>query len=474
MAAVATNPVPVGTQKLFEKGFSAFERGNFDIAVDLLSRCVTDVPSFARARRFLRIVEIQRVKKAAKKGLLRQAADLAGVPTLLLGQMLLKPGKGDKALVAAEKLMAVNPLNPSFLDFFVKAARVADQMDAAVQTLELAVEAEPDNIALVRALGDVYAATGNYAQARNAYEKVVKARPHDAQTAKLLKEADAQTSMQSGGWEDNEGKQGGYREMIKDKAVAEKLDIQAKAVVAGDDFETMVAEQRSRIEKEPRNINAYRALIRLYRQKKRFAEAIAVVEEALKVNTADPDLDRTLSELKANHYDARIADLKEAGKEAEAAALEAERSQFVFDDLLARVKRYPNDLRLRYELGLQYFENDYLDEAIQQLQLAQRSPKERNDALYYLARCFRKKGQADLATMQLETALEQLPTMDDSRKQVLFEMGEIAEEGGDAEKAFAFYKEVYGADIAYRDIGEKMARLYKARKAAGTADKADA
>ena len=471
MAEIATNAIPIGTQKLFEKGFSAFERGHFDIAVDLLTRCVIEVPTYARARRFLRIVDIQRVKKDGKKGLLRQLADLAGIPTLLLGQIYLKPGKGAKAVEMAEKLMAINPLHIPFVAFFVKAARIADLMDAAVQTLELGVEAEPGDIALLRMLGDIYAETGNYGQAKNVYEKVVTAHPHDAATAKLLKEADARTSMQSGGWEEAEGKQGGARDLIKDKAVAGKLDILAKSVIAGDDFDTMVAEQREKIAQEPKNVNAYRALFRLYRQKKCYTEAITVVEEALQVNPGDPDLDRTLSELKLLNLDAQIEQLKKAGNTTEAAERTTERNQFVFDDLLARVKRYPNDLRLRYELGLQYFENNYLDEAIQQLQLAQKSPRERNNALYYLARCFRSKGQTDLATMQLETALEQLLVMDDSRKQVLFELGEIAEEANDSDQAFTFYKEIYGADIAYRDIGDKMTRIYKQRKENDSTDK---
>lgn len=470
MAETAAQAIPIGTQKLFEKGFSAFERGNLDIAVDLLTRCVIEVPTYVRARRFLRIVQIQRVKKDGKKGFLRQLADLAGIPTLLLGQIYLKPGKGAKAMEMAEKLMAINPLHLPFVAFFVKAARVAGLMEAAVQTLELGVEADPGNIALLRLLGDIYAETGNHGQAKSAYEKVVTARPHDAETAKLLKEADARSSMQGGGWEEAEGKQGGARDLIKDKAMAEKLDIMAKSVIAGDDFDTMVAEQREKIAQEPKNVNAYRVLFRLYRQKKHYAEAITVVEEALKANPGDPDLDRTLSELKLLDFDAQIEKLNEEGKTAEASERETERNQFVFDDLLARVKRYPNDLRLRYDLGLQYFENDYLDEAIQQLQLAQKSPRERNDALYYLARCFRQKGQPDLATMQLETALEQLPIMDDSRKQVLFELGEIAEEADDTNKAFAFYKEIYGADIAYRDIGDKMTRIYKQRKEDESAD----
>ena len=221
---------------------------------------------------------------------------------------------------------------------------------------------------------------------------------------------------------------------------------------------------RSRIAQEPRNINAYRALVRLYRQNKRYPEAIATIEEALAINTADPELDRVLSELRVLDFDTRIAAAREAGNTDAATALTAERDRFVFENLLDRAKRYPNDLRLRYELGRQHFERGELDEAIQQLQIAQRSPKERNDALYTLARCFRGKGQTDLAVMQLETALEQLPVMDDARKQVLFELGEIAEAAGDTNRAFELYKEIYGSDIAYRDIGEKMTRLYKTRQ----------
>jgi tetratricopeptide (TPR) repeat protein len=461
MTEVRTDAIPAVTQKLFEKGFSAFERGNLDIAVDLLARCVVEAPTFARARRFLRIVEIQRVKKADKKGLLRHLADLSGWPAYLAGKLALRHGKADQALAAAEKLMAVNPLNPFFLANFVNAARLANLLDAAVATLELAVDASPDHAVLLRELGDLYSEVGNFSMARRVYGRVVALRPHDAVTAKRLKDVEAHDSMQSGGWEDTTGAQDSYRSLIKDQAVAKAQDIQAKAVVTGNDLETLVAEQRAAIAKDATNINAYRALLRVYRQNKKYPEAIAVAEEALAVNIADPELDRVLSELKALDFDARIAALKEAGAAGEAGALEAKRNQFVFEDMLARVARYPNDLRLRYELGLQYFEKGAWDDAIQQFQLAQRSPRERTDALYYLARCFRQKGQTDLATMQLETVLEQLPAMDEARKRVLFELGEIAEAAGDAARALVLYKEIYGADIAYRDIGEKMTRLYK-------------
>ena len=163
-------------------------------------------------------------------------------------------------------------------------------------------------------------------------------------------------------------------------------------------------------------------------------------------------------------YEARIGALKAAGDIEGASENEAEMNQFVFDDLISRVQRYPNDLKLRYELGLQYFKYDYFDDAIGQLQLAQRSPKERIEALYYLAKCFAKKGQRDMAVMQLETANEQLPIMDALKKKVVFELGDLAEQAGNIEKAFTYYKDVYGADIGFEDIGIRMERIYALRQ----------
>ena len=96
--------------------------------------------------------------------------------------------------------------------------------------------------------------------------------------------------------------------------------------------------------------------------------------------------------------------LRAEGREEEAVAMEGEKNQFVFDDLASRVERYPNDLHLRFELGKQYFTYGYYDDALTHLQLAQKSPKDRLWALYYLAMCFLSQGQNDMGVMQLETA----------------------------------------------------------------------
>ena len=70
--------------------------------------------------------------------------------------------------------------------------------------------------------------------------------------------------------------------------------------------------------------------------------------------------------------------------------------------------------------------------------------------------CFMMKGQTDMAVMQLETARDQLPMMDDLKKKVVYQLGLCAESQGDLEKAYQYYKDVYAADVGFEDLGERM------------------
>jgi tetratricopeptide (TPR) repeat protein len=453
-------------QALFNKGFAAFERGNLDMAIELLFNCIEAGPGFLRARKFLRAAEIQRLRKGGQSKLGAQLAQVTGLPGYLKTLALLKTGKGEQALLAAEGLLRRAPLTTKFVILAADAAVAAGQTDAALMTLETALEQAPEDVDILRRLGHAYEQVEQWRKARDCYNTLINLRPHDAGLMKLLKDAEAHVSM-SGSWDSmgGEGEKDGFRKLIKDQKAAASLDMQNKAIVGGEDAVDLIAEQKAKIAAEPKNINFYRGLARLYTQQKQFDEAVATLEQARLLNPSDPELDRTLTGAKVQAYGARIAAAEAAGQAAAAEALTHERNQFVFDDLVQRVERYPNDLRLRFELGQQYYQYESYDDAIQQFQMAQRSPKERNEALYYLARCFRAKGQKDMALMQLETAIEQLPVMDDMRKQVLFELGELREEAGELDKAFEHYKEIYGADIGYRDIGAKMERMYKRRKA---------
>lgn len=463
MAGEKSDQVAQQAQNFFNKGVAAFERSNLDIAIDLLMQCVTLAPGFSRARKFLRAAQIAKFKKEKRGKMSAQMQEFSAALLRMKISGLQKAGKTELALLESEKLLTMNPLHPQNVELAVEIADAAGHPDASLFTIEAAYENNPDDMKLLRRVADYYMTVGEYAKARDAYEKLNAYVPSDQTIFKALKDAEARVTMASG-WEDAAGKKEGYRELIANKDQAKKLDMQAKAVVAGSDADALIQEAKDRIAKEPNNLNFHRALARLYSQNKRYDEAVLALEEARKVNATDPELDRALTAAKISAFEAKIDALKASGDAAGAQNLEVEMNQFAFDDLVSRVQRYPNDLKLRFELGLQYFKYEYFDDAIGQLQLAQRSPKERVESLYYLAKCFAKKGQRDMAVMQLETANEQLSIMDDLKKKIVFELGCMAEESGDIEKAFGYYKDVYGADIGFEDIGARMERIYKLRQ----------
>ncbi|HOF62386.1 MAG TPA: tetratricopeptide repeat protein [Candidatus Latescibacteria bacterium] len=450
-------------QNFFNKGSAAFERGNFDIAIDLLMQCVSLSPGFSRARKLLRATQIAKFRKEKKSGLATKLEDVKAAMMRVKIAGLLKTGKTDLALIECEKLLTLNPLHSQNVEMAVEAAEAAGHPEAALFTVEAAYENNPDDMELLRRVANYYMTVGDYTKARDAYVKLNAYLPNDQTIFKQLKDAEARVTM-AAGWEEAAGKKDAYRDLIADKDQAKKLDMQAKAVVAGADAEALIEEARARIEQEPNNLNYYRALARLLSQNKRFDEAVEVLEAARKINAADPELDRAVTSTRISAFEAKIDALKEAGNAEGAAEMEVEMNQFIFDDLSARVQRYPNDLRLRYELGMQYFMYEHYDDAIGQFQLSQRSPKERIESLYYLAMCFAHKGQRDMAVMQLETANDQLPIMDDLKKKVVFALGKLAEDAGDIEKAFGYYKDVYGADIGFEDISARMERIYKLRQ----------
>jgi hypothetical protein len=68
MAEVKSDLTAQQAQNFYKKGVAAFERGNLDIAIDLLMQCVTLSPGFSLARKFLRAAQITKFKRERKVG----------------------------------------------------------------------------------------------------------------------------------------------------------------------------------------------------------------------------------------------------------------------------------------------------------------------------------------------------------------------------------------------------------------------
>ena len=458
MEEITLEQIPRKIRDLYEKAMAALERGNAGYALDMLKQVIAVEPRFVLARKNLRIAQVKALLATKPNAMTHQMASLKGTFTLMGAQGKLK--KDPKAaLEGAEKLLALDPLNLPFLKFFAQAAEAAEMPELAVQTLEIAKPYYVKDVEFLRLLARLYIATNQPAGAKDCYAAVAELLPTDQIALKNLKDAAALDTMKAGGWNDTKSD---FRSKLKDKKEAILLEQQAKSVKGDSDVDTLIAERLKDIQREPQNMNFRRALADLYVRAERFDDALRALDEATKAaGRSDPQIERTSSQIKVRKFDAAIAAAKAAGDETAAAAQEQAKAAFLYSDAVDMVKRYPNDLQFRYELGYQYYLRQQYNEAIEEFQLAQRNPQRRTRALYYLALCFREKGQPDIAFEQLQKAASELTLMDETKKDVVYEMGVLAEQMGRQAEAVAFFKEIYSVDIKYRDIAKRIESSYQ-------------
>ena len=118
-----------------------------------------------------------------------------------------------------------------------------------------------------------------------------------------------------------------------------------------------------------------------------------------------------------------------------------------------------------YNLGVAFREMGLIDEAIGELQkvcqaIDRGTPfKYTMQAYTWLAQCFLDKGVPEAAIRWYEKALK-LPNLDEEGRTALhYELASAYEAGQNKRAALAHFMEVYGANIDYRDVGERIHAL---------------
>lgn len=458
MAELPAEQAPKNVRDLFNKGVAAFEKKNVDYAVDLFLSVLKAEPRILEARKYLRAAAMKRMRSKKQNAFTKVFASASSMPGQLKAQSLLKAGKPVEAVMVAEELLKDNPMDIGNIKLFCKAAASADLPEAAVQLLEIAREVHPSDVSLLNILATFYIKMGRTRSARECFEHICELVPNDPDALKALKDALAVDSMNTDGWSSANS----YKDIIKDKDEAILLEQESKAVKSDSDVEHLVTDVKRKIEAEPGNINYYRQLAKLYAQVRQFDDALSTLEKAIELSPGDPELDQAHTTLSIDNFEFQIEQLRKAGDEEAAQTKEQEKAQYVFDDIQKRVQRYPNDSGLRYQWGKLLHDNGYYDEAIAELQISQRNPKHRIHSLYHMAMCFKAKQQLDLAIGQLELASSELYSMDETKKDILYQLGTVSEELNDLPKAASYYKQIYQVDIGYKDVASKIEKIYKA------------
>ncbi|MFQ5662421.1 MAG: tetratricopeptide repeat protein [Terriglobia bacterium] len=123
------------------------------------------------------------------------------------------------------------------------------------------------------------------------------------------------------------------------------------------------------------------------------------------------------------------------------------------------------DIETHYNLGIAYKEMGLLDEAISEFQKVSRAAQKQQSYLQLfqscnlLGLCFMAKGLPQLAVRWYERALK-VPDLDEESALALrYDMGVAHEQAGNRKEALGCYLEVYGTNVDYRNVSERIRQL---------------
>jgi Flp pilus assembly protein TadD len=181
-----------------------------------------------------------------------------------------------------------------------------------------------------------------------------------------------------------------------------------------------------------------------------------MIDRALQYRKDSFELLCHAGDLRIKLHKKSIVKADRAGEANRATELEKQLIGLEIAEFRKRVDMHPGDSALRLQLGKRLVRNDELDAALAEFQKANADSRVSREALFHMAACFQRKGFTDLARKEYQRALEGVTEIDARAKEVLYNLGSIAESEEDGEEARTYYARVYEVDIGYRDVAAKM------------------
>ena len=123
------------------------------------------------------------------------------------------------------------------------------------------------------------------------------------------------------------------------------------------------------------------------------------------------------------------------------------------------------DYETHYNMGTAYKEMDLIDEAIQEFQTAAGLVKPGDGTSRFLqccnllGHCFMQKSMPEAAVIWFKKGLSAPGHSEDEYQALRYELGAAYEQLGDFKQARDFYTEVYGVDVSYREVADKLSQL---------------
>ncbi|MFZ5806750.1 MAG: hypothetical protein ACOY3I_06050 [Verrucomicrobiota bacterium] len=463
---------PVQTA-LFSKACEASERGNHDYAIALLSNLVKELPDWLEARRLLRVNELSRYKGKPSAVNAVKIAHYA-----LRGRMALKSAPWD-AMDIAEDILLIDPTNQQGNELLAEAAVIVESSDIEILACETLREAYPDHVGNLKRLCQAYVRARELSLAHAVYEKILTLDPNDNEALKCVRDICALQAMQ-----ENQKTKEPVKNTLDDisKPVAiESLVVMSEStpaaevssapastveqtleplLISEESVLVKIQELHSQLDVKNPNSKLAQQIGEMYEFLEKFDIALEWYEYAFDASgKSNADIEKAILRLKVSHAPTPApAQEEEPVHDSDA---EKEKIAYLLEQTLNRSRQYPNDLTLRFELGEALVHAERYHEAIPELQRSLRHPYVRHQAYNLLGYCFQKRNMLDLAKKQYESALTEMPMMDEIKKEITYNLACVLEAMNLKSAAIEELKKIYEVDALYRDVARRVENSYQ-------------
>lgn len=443
-------------QKLFEKGSEAFNKKNWDYAIEIFKSIAQMDPNFVKARQALRMTCIHKCQQVGFPG--KMSSSMYGAKAAAQIGMTKDAAK---RIQVAQDYLCGDPMHVGIRLALGTALKDGNFLDGAITEFEHVLQADANNKDGMKNLGELHHKKGDTKKAIEYFSKVQQLDPLDRHVASELKNLLAENTIKEGKMD----KAQSFRDVLKDQSGASRMEQEKHLVKSGAEIDEEISRLNAQVAADPQNPQQAKTLKKvaeLQKKKKDLDAAIATLERARVLDPADGTIKFKIGDIKIEKLEGKIAaSLQAAGNDQNDPAVRAAKVELVkfrIEEFQRRVKDHPTDMALKFELGKALFAGAQVDGAISEFQQTVKDPKRKVESMCFLGRCFYQKKIFDLAATQYTKALELAPTTE-WELQLRYYLAEAYKAAGKTNEAKDEYKKILNVDINYKDTSKRLEEL---------------
>lgn len=440
----------------WRRGNEAVVKENWDYAIQMYLTAVKLFPDNLTYRQSLRGAE-QRKYGDNGTGAKMAGMRLMGTKTKIKKSRMSKNWAGlDEA---AEEGLQVNPWDPQLNADMGDACTQLGYVDVAIFGYECSLKADATSKEINKSLAALLEDKGEYKRAIECWQRILKIEPTSGEARSKITQLDARTVMDRGGYEGAEST----------RNVRLGAGGQRAGQAADGPGMSVEADLQRAIRKDPANRDNYLKLADHYRREGKLEPAEEQLQKALEVSGNDLSIRELLEDVQLDlmrkaltitkdqaHQQPDDANIKQRAGEMANELLKRE-----LEVLASRVERYPQDMKVKFELASRYMRVKKWSLAIPLFQQSRGDPRVEGESLVSLGKCFFYDGKAPLATRQFEAAFPKVKFEEkpDLYKDMYYSAGRIYEEVKNFAPAEECYQKVLEVDYNFRDTVKRLDAL---------------